>query len=365
MSITITQDVFGSAKDPFTKKDTAIHRFTFCNDNNMSVQVITLGATITSIIVPDGAGNTDDVVCGFDNVEGYQASNNPYFGATVGRVANRVGFGKFILNCEEINVSKNWNDRHQLHGGFIGFDKVHWTASIHDNQTVVMSHVSEDGHEGYPGKVAAIVVFQLTEENEFRVCFSATTTKPTPINLTNHSYFNLAGHNAGSQQLYEHLIKIKADKITVTDSDSIPTGEFMDVDGTPYDLRTLGKLGPRLQKLRALGYDDNFCVTLDHGNTLTTIAKVSHPKSGRWMEVATDQPGVQFYTSNFMPDPAKNEAPIIGKEGAKYFKHGALCLETQKYPDAVNHENFPSIILNPKETYTHEVIYRFGACKEV
>lgn len=362
MTVKITEDIFGEYLDPFTQIKDKVRRFTFSNDSTKTtVQVITLGATITSIKVPDTCNVIGDIVLGFDTVQGYEGSDNPYFGCAVGRVCNRIANGSFILNGERIQVSRNLANKHTLHGGFLGFNKANWSANVEDDR-VIMTHINKDGQEGFPGQVTATVVFKLTKDNSFHVNFEATTDKLTVVNLTNHSYFNLAGHDAGSAAIYEHLVKIKADKYTITDEDSIPTGELGNVENTPFDLRTLDVLGPRMQKTPTGGFDDNFCVNLDWNKT-TIIAKVCHPKSGRFMEIATNQPGVQLYTSNGMPDPSKNEAPIVGKGGTKYWKHGALCLETQKYPDAVNHENFPSIILNPGENYTHEVIYKFGTSR--
>lgn len=363
--MTIVEDAFGQSEDPMTKELVPVRRFTFSN-SQMVVQVITLGATITSIKVPNAKGVIDDVVLGFDDVSGYlNPKMNPYFGASVGRVANRIGHATFVLNGKRITVSKNHKDKHTLHGGFVGFDKVHWTVveMLPENCSLKLQHVSPDGHEGFPGEVTTTVMFQLTADNCFHMRFDATTTKPTAVNLTNHSYFNLAGHGAGKSAIQEHRIQIKADKITVTDEDSIPTGELQDVTGTAYDFRQLTELGPRIAELSGNGFDDNFCVNLDN-NGITVIAKAIHPKSGRWMEVASDQPGVQFYTGNFLPNSMKMERLTVGKEGATYGRQGAFCLETQKYPDAVNHSNFPSILLNPGEKYVHNVIYKFGAYAE-
>lgn len=357
--LSIVEDSFGSSEDPMTKKMMPIRRFTLSN-SQMVVQVITLGATITSIKVPNTKGVIDDVVLGFDEVTGYlNPKMNPYFGATVGRVANRIGHATFVLNGKRITVSKNHKDKHTLHGGFIGFNNVHWSVIelVSENCSLKLQHVSPDGHEGFPGQVTTTVLFQLTADNCLHVRFEATTTEPTPVNLTNHSYFNLAGHGAGKSAIQEHRIQIKADSITATDEDSIPSGLLQDVSGTAFDFRELTELGPRIAQQS--GFDDNFCVNLDN-NGITVIAKAVHPKSGRWMEVASDQPGIQFYTGNFLPNIMKMEKPIEGKEQATYAKQGAFCLETQGYPDAVNHANFPSVILNPGENYVHNVIYKFG-----
>uniref|UniRef100_A0A1I8PV53 Aldose 1-epimerase n=1 Tax=Stomoxys calcitrans TaxID=35570 RepID=A0A1I8PV53_STOCA len=363
--IVITEDTFGTAINPLTKQMEEIKRFTLTNCMQMKVQVITLGATMTSIQVPDASGHMDDVVLGYDDVAGYQTPTNPYFGATVGRVCNRIGNGRFMLNGKEIQVARNFNNKHQLHGGFIGFDKVHWQVVGHHKDGITLQHHSPDGHEGYPGEVTATVKIALTEDNCVHLQMQAETTKATAVNMTNHSYFNLAGHVGGKAAIYDHHIMINADKITETDADSIPTGNFTSVEGTLYDLRKMVNLGERLKALLPInGYDDNYCADKNNdGERVNVIAKVSHPSSGRWLEIASNQPGVQLYTSNSMPDTEKGETPLHGKNGALYSKLGAFCLETQKYPDAVNHANFPSIILNPGEKYNHEVIYKFGICR--
>ncbi|XP_062706812.1 galactose mutarotase-like [Aedes albopictus] len=388
-SVTLTVDGFGTVKDPLTDEVQPVKRFTWTNESGMSVQVISYGAIITSIKVPGKNGAVDDVVLGFDNILGYRGANNPYFGATVGRVANRIGEGRFTIDGVVYEVTKNWEGRHQLHGGKIGFDKFNWTSHV-EGTVVTLSHTNKDGHEGYPGTVLASVTYELKNDNRLMVKFRAVSNKPTPINLTNHSYFNLAGHNTGHEEVYRHIISLNADRITETDEDSIPTGKFLCVGGTPYDLRIPRELGPAMSRAPGEGYDNNFCITKGTEQGMTFIARVVHPHSGRTLEVYTDQPGVQLYTSNFMPDPNRNirprpinagdyyelthlepvvpamatDLPIRGKGGAKYFKHGAFCLETQNFPDAVNHANFPNSVLVPGETYEHEVVYKFGLFEE-
>ncbi|XP_037718713.1 galactose mutarotase [Drosophila subpulchrella] len=360
--VNVTEDVFATgALNPITKSKDIIKRFTLTNGNGVSVQLITRGATITSIKTPDASGQIDDVTLGFDDLAGYQSDRNPYFGATIGRVCNRIGNGSFTLDGKLVEVSKNRDNKFQLHGGFVGFDKVHWEVVAVRQDGVTLSHTNPDGHEGYPGKVTVAATFTLSEDNCLHVDLSAVTDKPTPVNLTNHSYFNLAGHKSGANGLYEHTIEINASAITETDQSSIPTGKILPVDGTAFDLRASGNLGERLKNLQpARGYDDNFCVTFNPPQPLAKVARATHPPSGRWLEVVSNQPGVQFYTSNFMPDVERGEVAIPGKDGAAYAKHGAFCLETQKFPDSVNHSNFPSTILRPGERYHHEVIYKFG-----
>ncbi|EDV95660.1 galactose mutarotase [Drosophila grimshawi] len=360
--VKVTEDTFASgAVNPFTKQTEEIRRFTLSNDEQMSVQILTRGATISSIKVPDAQGQVEDVTLGFDNLAGYASEQNPYMGATVGRVCNRIANGRFVLDGKTIEVSRNRGE-FQLHGGFIGFDKAHWDVVELLPNGVKMSHTNPDGHEGYPGEVRATATFILTEDNCLHVRMDAVTSKPTPVNLTNHSYFNLAGHKAGPNGIYEHTIQINAYGITETDANSIPTGKILPVDGGKFDLRVASNLGDRLKELQpALGYDDNFCVKFTPPASIANIARITHPPSGRWLEIASNQPGVQFYTSNFLPDKeGKRETPLAGKAGAAYIKHGAFCLETQKFPDSVNHENFPTSILRPGEKYHHEVIYKFG-----
>ncbi|XP_030384945.1 aldose 1-epimerase [Scaptodrosophila lebanonensis] len=360
--VRVTEDVFATAaENPFTRRTESVRRFTLSNGEQMSVQVITLGATITSIKVPDDRGQIEDVVLGYDNLAGYNSASNPYFGATVGRVCNRVANGRFELDGQEVQVTRNMNNKHQLHGGLIGFNKAIWEVVAVRKDGVSMEHTNPDGHEGYPGEVKATVHFTLTEDNCLHLRMEAVTNKPTAVNLTNHAYFNLAGHNAGPDGIYAHTIEINAYGITETDEDSIPTGKITAVDGSAFDLRAPSNLGERLkQLLPANGFDDNFCVKWTPPQAITKVAKATHPPTGRWLEVASNQPGVQFYTSNFMPDTSRGEKPITGKAGASYVKQGAFCLETQKFPDAVNHSNFPSVILRPGEIYGHEVIYKFG-----
>ncbi|KAH8364754.1 hypothetical protein KR084_011183 [Drosophila pseudotakahashii] len=363
--VNVTEDVFATgAVNPITKSQDTIKRFTLTNGYGMSVQLITRGATITSIKYPDANGQIDDVTLGFDDLAGYQSERNPYFGATIGRVCNRIGNGSFTLDGKLVEVSKNRDNKFQLHGGFLGFDKVHWEVVAVRRDGVTLSHTNPDGHEGYPGTVKAEASFTLSEDNCLHVHLSAVTDKATPVNLTNHSYFNLAGHKTGANGLYEHTIEINAYGITETDQSSIPTGKITPVDGTPFDLRVPRNLGEGLKDLQpARGYDDNFCVNFSPPQPLAMVAKAIHPPSGRWLEVVSNQPGVQFYTSNFMPDVERGEVAIPGKDGAAYAKHGAFCLETQKFPDSVNHSNFPSTILRPGEKYHHEVIYKFGVSR--
>ena len=360
--IVVKDEEFGTINDPMTKQPVIVRRITLCNDCQMSVQLLTLGVNIASVRLPDKNGQVDELSLSFDNVEGYIASQPAYIGATMGRVANRVANGRFVLNGKEIQVTKNFKDKYQLHGGFIGFDSVIWNVAKILPDGVVFQHVSPDGHEGYPGQVTCTITCTLNNSNEFRMQIEATTDKTTCINVTNHAYFNLAGHNSGKTGLCQHCVMINADQIVDTDLDQIPTGKLLPVEKTVYDLRQPAKMGDRLPCFNdkpIKGYDNCYCVKTD-GNKTTSIACVVHPESGRWLEMLTNQPGVQFYTANNLPDVENGAAAMPGKGGACYVKHGAFCLETQKYPDSMNHDNFPTIFLKPGEKYYHDVIYKFG-----
>nr|XP_022915597.1 aldose 1-epimerase-like [Onthophagus taurus] len=354
----VTEDIFDNFKDS-EGQIIPIKRYTWRNCNGITVQVIAYGSTITSIQIPDKNGVFGDIVMGFDDMAGYRNSLNPYFGATVGRVANRVGYARFFIGDQQYQISANYNNTHQLHGGFKGFDKVVW-ESFKNGDEVVMSYDSKDLEEGYPGNVLVNVTYCLTDDNDFIIDFKATTTKPTFINLTNHSYFNLAGHDKGAVELYKHVININADKTTDVDQDSIPTGKLLNVAGTIFDLQIPKILGDVIHKIPGYsGYDHNFCINKGVKQEEGFIARVCHPPSGRTLEIYGKQPRVQFYTSNFLPGQSKPGDVITGKGSANYYKHGALCLETQNYPDAANHNNFPKSIYNPGETYHHRIVYKF------
>lgn len=336
----------------------SVEKYTLKNKLGQEVDIVTYGATITSIRTPDKHGKIADIVLGFDNVEDYSSTTyNPYFGATIGRVTNRIKNGEFILNGKKYHLAKNVG-QNTLHGGFKGWNSKIWNAAIQCNQ-LVLSLLSEDGDEGFPGDAIASVIFQLTTDGELRIEMKVFVTKATPINLTNHSYFNLAGHDGNARELYKHQFTLNADCWTVTDAESIPTGEIRSVLDTVMDLRNSITLGDVIDKVPGGGYDHNFCLKLnDTTNETNLVARVLHPTTGRYLQVFSNQPGVQFYTANFLPE--RDSVSIQGKNGTAYFKHGAFCLETQNYPDAVNHENFPNSILEPGQVYYHIVIYKFG-----
>jgi len=342
---------------------TKIDLYELRNSKGMVVQIHNYGATIKSIRVPDSKGRVHDVALGYDNLEGYLRKGNPYFGCIVGRVANRIANGKFRLDGQNYTLAQN-NGKNSLHGGLKGFDKQVWEGHSQSQDEVTFSYFSEDGEEGYPGKVLVNVKYTLTDENSILIDMTATTTKATPINLANHCYFNLGGHNAGSEGLYRHQVSINADKYTPVDESSlIPTGEIAEVNGTLFDLRVAKKLGdilPRLPGGQNNGYDHNFCVNQNKSQEMSFVMAVEDPVTGIRFECHSNQPGVQFYTGNFLP----KDASLEGKSGAKYGKHGGFCAETQIYPDAINqiHQNmnFPDVVIRPGDVYKHKVSYKFS-----
>lgn len=346
-------------KQPFgtTEDGTAIDRYTLSNANGMKVQITNYGGIVTSILVPDKNGKLADVVLGYDNLEGY-LKNNPYFGCIVGRYGNRIARGKFKIDGKEYSLATNSGPNH-LHGGLKGFDKVVWTAKeIRSQQTVglELSYWSKDGEEGYPGNLAVTVAYTLSNDNALRIDYQATTDQPTICNLTNHSYFNLK--DAGATPILDHELLLDADYITPVDSTLIPTGKLQPVAGTPFDFRTPTTIGARIdaedEQLRfGRGYDHNFVLNGQPG-TLRRVGKLSEPTSGRLLEIWTTEPGIQFYSGNFL------DGSITGKNGTVYqFRHG-LCLETQHYPDSPNQPNFPTTILKPGEKYQTTTIYKFS-----
>lgn len=332
-----------------------VHLYTLRNDNGVEVDIADYGATIVRFIAPDRAGKFADIVLGFDSAEPY-ATRSPYFGAVVGRVGNRIAGGKFSLDGVTYTLATN-NPPSHLHGGRVGFDKALWQAepSTRDGAPALrLRHVSADGDEGYPGELSVEVVYTLGADNGLRIDYSATTTKPTPVALTNHSYFNLAG--AGEGTVLDHELTIHARRYTPVDSHLIPTGELAPVAGTPLDFTVPHRIGERIElndkQLRfGNGYDHNYVLDSSDGS-LALAAVVREPASGRTLEVLTTEPGVQFYTGNFL------DGKTPGKAGKVYVRRGALCLETQHFPDSVNHPAFPSTILRPGKTYRTTTVYR-------
>jgi aldose 1-epimerase len=347
----VTQSFFGQLPD-----GERIDVFTLTNEHGLEVRAITYGGIIVSIKTPDRNGRLDDIVLGFDSLDGY-LKDSPYFGAIVGRYANRVARGRFTLDGKTYQLAIN-NGPNHLHGGIKGFDKVVWRAQPFDSAGVgvVFTHTSPDGDEGYPGNLTARVSYRLTNDNDLIVEYSATTDKATPINLSQHSYFNLGG--AGTADVLTHVLRINADSFTPVDSTLIPLGTIVPVAGTPFDFRRDTTIGSRidredLQLRNGKGYDHNFVLNRDGGG-LVLAARVREPKTGRTLEVRTTEPGLQFYSGNFL------DGSITGKSGRVYPRRSGFCLETQHYPDSPNHPNFPSTILHPGTEYHSQTIFRFG-----
>ncbi|KAL1491925.1 hypothetical protein ABEB36_012444 [Hypothenemus hampei] len=351
-AVWITVEDFGTYKDS-DGKTRNVKRFTFENIHATTVQVINWGATITTIKVPDRNGKIEDVITGFDSIQEYLGKGNGYYGSTIGRVANRIAKGRFNIEGVDYQLATN-NGANHLHGGIQGFDKVLWNYHVNGTQ-LILTYLSPNLEEGYPGDVLATVTFQLTHDNQFKIDYKAVTNKITPVNMTNHSYFNLGGHGSGPDSLYQHEVTINADRYTETDNSGIPTGKLIDVSGTIFDLRVPRLLADVISKVPdSPGYDHNYCVTRASSQDVAFVARVLHRPSGRILEIYSDQPGVQFYTGNFMPQDKSSQG-----KGATYCKHGAFCLETQIYPDAINHANFPNVLLRPGEEYRHVAIYKF------
>jgi aldose 1-epimerase len=337
--------------------DTPIELYTLTNANGVVAKVITFGGIITELQVPDRDGKMADVVLGCDDLKTY-VEGHPYFGAIVGRVANRIGKAKFTLDGKDYKLAAN-NGPNTLHGGKKGFDKVVWEAkpvTVNHGVALRLTYKSPDGEEGFPGTLSVAVTYTLTDKDELKIDYEATSDKATPINLTNHSYFNLAGHNSSS--VLDHELTLFADKYTPTDDTLIPTGKIEPVKDTPFDFTRPERIGAHIKEVKSdpVGYDLNYVIN-HGGKELVQAARVHEPKSGRVMEVSTTEPGIQFYTGNFLDGKQK------GKGGAMYKQYGAFCLETQHFPDSVHHDNFPSAILKPGEKFASTTVYHFSVKK--
>jgi len=331
---------------------TVVDMYTLTNANGLVAKIITYGAIVTELHVPDKNGTLGDVVLGFDNLDQY-VKGHPYFGAIVGRVANRIALGKFTLNGKDYTLAVN-NSPNHLHGGVKGFDKVVWKAEptrSKDGPAVKLTYRSPDGEEGYPGNLDVTVVYTLTNKNALRIEYTATTDQDTPVNLTNHSYFNLAGQG----DIGSHELLLNADRYTPTDDTLIPTGEIKPVKGTPLDFTTAHPIGDHLAEVGGdpKGYDHNYVLN-GGGKNLTLAARVYEPTTGRVLEMYTTEPGVQLYTGNFL------DGTLTGKGGIVYKQHSAFCLEAQHFPDSVNHPDFPSVILKPGKIYRQRTEYVFS-----
>jgi aldose 1-epimerase len=349
----VTVEEFGK-----TPAGEAVQIYTLTNAQGMEARITNYGGIVVSLKTPDRNGAFADVVLGHDTLDGY-FQNSPYFGALIGRYGNRIAKGEFALDGKTYTLAKN-NGPNSLHGGTKGFDQVVWKAeplNSEDGPALSLTYVSADGEEGYPGTLNVKVVYTLTNDNALRIEYEATTDKKTVLNLTNHSYFNLK--DAGATPILDHVLMINADRYTPVDATLIPTGELAPVEGTPFDFRQPTAIGTRIdddnQQLKfGMGYDHNFVLTRS-ADGLSLAATVSEPTTGRRMEVLTTQPGVQFYTGNFL------DGTITGKGGTKYQQRTALCLETQHFPDSPNQPEFPSAVLEPGQTYQATTLYRFSA----
>ncbi|CAH2252965.1 aldose 1-epimerase [Pelobates cultripes] len=337
----VSREVFGTLPDG----GGTVEKFHLESDL-LRADVISYGCILTRLETKDSHGNFSDIVLGFDDLEGY-LNKHPYFGAVVGRVANRIANGKFSVDGKDYQLAIN-NGPNSIHGGLKGFDKVLWIPEVIQNG-VRFSYTSADGEEGYPGELKVWVTY-VVEGSKLTINYKAQSSKATPINLTNHSYFNLAGQ--GSGVIYDHQVTIDADHYLPVDDTMIPTGQVAPVEGTAFDLRTPVELENHIKNFNLNGFDHNFCLAVN--NELKQCARVHHPASGRVLTVSTTQPGVQFYTANFL------DGTLKGKGGSVYPKHSAFCLETQAWPDAVNKSQFPSTLLHPGEEYKHTTCFDFA-----
>jgi aldose 1-epimerase len=329
-----------------------VEQYTLKNGRGVTAKIITYGAILTSLEAPDRDGKPGEITLGFDSLDPYLAGH-PYFGATVGRFANRIAKGRFIVDGAEYQVATN-NGPNHLHGGIKGFDKVLWTAEpLGRGLGVTLTHVSPDGDEGYPGKLSIKVVYTLTDNNELQIDYTATTDKTTPINLTNHTYWNLA--DGGKSDVLGHVLTLNADRYLPVDANLIPTGELKAVRGTPMDFTKPTAIGSRIGDVpgEPNGYDHCYVLNQKSPGDLTLAARVKEPTTGRVMEIRTTEPAIQLYTGNFLDGTLKSR-------GAVYKQHHAFCLEAEHYPDAVNQPKFPSALLKPGQTYRQTTIHKFS-----
>jgi aldose 1-epimerase len=341
----------GITEKPFgTYEQKPVTEYIITNAHGMQVGIINYGGIVTRLITPDRNGSMGDVVTGFDSLPGYLQTGVPYFGALVGRYANRVGHARFTLDGKTYNLAPN-NNGNSLHGGIKGFDKVYWNIEKGGDSSLVLTYASKDGEEGYPGNLAVKVVYTLTADNGLEIDYSATTDKATPVNLTNHCYFNLSAWKDST--ILQHELTLNADSYTPVDSLLIPTGKIEAVKGGPMDFTRSKPIGRDIVSVKG-GFDHNWILNRS-GKGLEKIATLYDPSSGREMDVLTTQPGIQFYSGNFLDGSLAHT-----KGGLKYGQHSALCLETQHYPDSPNKPNFPSTILKPGETYHEITVYRFS-----
>ena len=349
---TISKKEFGKTAD-----GRPVEIYTLTNGRAVEAAIITYGGAVVSLKVPDKSGKLGDVVLGYDSIADYE-KHTAFFGALIGRYGNRIGKGKFSIDGKEYSLATNNGENH-LHGGINGYDKVVWKARPSTDSSganLELTYLSPDREEGYPGTLNIKVVYTLTENNELKIVYSATTDKATVVNLTHHSYFNLAG--AGNNSILDHVLTLNASRFTPTDAGSIPSGELRSVQGTPFDFRKPHSMGERIndddEQLKfGKGYDHNWVLD-KKGKALTSAATVYEKTTGRVMEVLTTEPGIQFYSGNFL------DGSIKGKDGQDYPRRSGFCLETQHYPDSPNKKKFPSTVLLPGQRYSQTTIYRFS-----
>jgi aldose 1-epimerase len=345
MKTGITETSFG------TYDNQPVTEYTLTNSQGMQASILNYGGIVTKLIVPDKNGTMGDVVLGFKSLDGYLQKNNPFFGALVGRYANRIANAKFNLDGKTYTLAPN-DHGNSLHGGLKGFDKKMWTVTKQNDSSLKLTYQSKDGEEGYPGNLNVQVSYTLGSDNSLNIDYTATSDQATPVNLTNHSYFNLSAGKDST--ILNHQVWLNADKFTPVNDQLIPTGKIEDVKGTPMDFTTAKTVGRDLQNVKG-GFDHNWVINAKARSEMSLAATVFEPNSGRFMEVYTTQPGVQFYTGNFLGGPLTDT-----KNGQKYVQHAALCLETQHYPDSPNEPSFPSTILRPGETYRQTTLYKFS-----
>ena len=351
----MSQTSFGTMPDDGRQ----VMLYSLRNSNGMEMSVMNYGGIIVSLKVPDKQGNAEEVTLGFDSLKQY-IDNNPYFGALIGRYGNRIANGGFSLDGQKYELPTN-DGTNQLHGGPKGFDKMYWDITPgSDSTSLILTYQSPDGEQGYPGNLSAEVRYTLTDDNEVRIDYKATTDKTTVVNLTNHTYFNLTGDPA-QNSILNHSLQINADQFLPVDEKLIPTGELKRVSGTPFDFTTAHVVGERIEdddaQLKVGGGYDHCWVLNDHDGSLKPVATLTEPQSGRRMDVLTTEPGIQFYSGNFL-----NES-LVARHGPCATR-SALCLETQHFPDSPNKPDFPSVVLKPGDTYTSTTVYRFTTLEQ-
>ncbi|EDW82602.1 uncharacterized protein Dwil_GK25047 [Drosophila willistoni] len=363
----VVEDIFGIAINPLTNMAQVVRRYTISNTNRLSISVIQLGASIQSIYMPDAYHNVEDVVLGFDDVAGYLQHSQSQFGCTLGRLSGQVANGEFIMDEKRVSVTKNLNNKHQTDGGFIGFDSIIWDLDQIRPDGITLRHISDHGHEGYPGKLTVLIHYTIDDDNRFYIRIEARTDRPTAVNISNHIYFNLAGHKAGPEGIYEHRMVVEADHIIELNAESLPTGKFKRVDDTINDIRLPVFIGDRVRRFETLPSQPTrqceVCYAMDKefdANVTKFVGRFLHPPSGRLMEIYSNQPGLRFSVANDFPKELRGDDAIMGKQCTRYWQYSGFSLQLQKFPDSVNQLDFPTVFILPSENYFHETVFRFG-----